>query len=415
MTNRHPTRHDVGGADIEQQQLAYLLHGCGHEVCIICPEPAGGIAIEQDHGVTLHFVQPYRVRVRRLFYVLARLPGLESMREVRSGWGLVENSLGVWQAFSKLSRERKFDLIQVVDVAGLGFWGILSPVRQAPIIIRAHGVLNPAIAGMSWPGSQFQLWLEAFCLRRADFVVANSDYLRRRYLSEFDVSKERSSVIYNGITVPHSDAGIGPDLRAARGWDARDIVALYVGRVEYLKGSDLLFTALQAAHNTVPNLRAVIVGEVSPAFQPAYDEFMGQNREWVWHPGSLSNADVFSLAQQSSLFILPSRVETFGRVVVEAQLCGLPVVATNVGGIPEIVTDGVTGWLVEPENSEALTSAVIEVCLDLDAAQTIGRQAQAFAEASFRFATTARQFEQLYANLVNFSNDRPGRGDSVQP
>jgi glycosyltransferase involved in cell wall biosynthesis len=359
--------------------------------------------VEDDNGVTVYYIPPRRIRIRRLLAALSHLPGLEIMREVHSGWGMVEASLGVWLAFIRLHLQHKFDGINVVDLSGLGFWGLISPVRPLPIVVRAHGALNPAVAGMSWPGSQFQLWLETICLRKADFVATNSHYLRKRYELELGVPEDRIGVIYNGFTVPNPGVAEIPDVRAQLGWDARDIVALYVGRIDDLKGSDLLFAALEAARRSVPTLRAVLIGDVSASFVPEYDEFMRSNRAWVWHPGSLPNEAVFSVARQATFFITPTRVETFGRVVVEAQLCGLPVIATNVGGVPEIVVNGRTGWLVAPESTEELTAAVLQVCHDLDRAQSVGKQGQAFAQANFCLDATTQQFEQLHWDLLNRS------------
>jgi glycosyltransferase involved in cell wall biosynthesis len=88
---------------------------------------------------------------------------------------------------------------------------------------------------------------------------------------------------------------------------------------------------------------------------------------------------------------------------VEAQLCGLPVIATNVGGVPEIVVNGRTGWLVAPESTEELTAAVLQVCHDLDRAQSVGKQGQAFAQANFCLDATTQQFEQLHWDLLNRS------------
>ena len=97
---------------------------------------------------------------------------------------------------------------------------------------------------------------------------------------------------------------------------------------------------------------------------------------------------------------MPSRTEPFGLAVVEAMLLGLPVVASAVGGIPEIVVDGVTGFLVPAEDVDALTAALRTLILDPDLRSRMGEEGRARAIAEFGLDRMVAQYEALYEALV---------------
>lgn len=113
-----------------------------------------------------------------------------------------------------------------------------------------------------------------------------------------------------------------------------------------------------------------------------------------------NRTDIRSLMNGFDIFVLPSLWEPFGLVIAEAMACGKPVIATAVGGIPEIVTDGVTGLLVPPSTAEPLSSALIAVIRDTDLRRRLGRAGrQRFLE-NFDATIMARRYEEVYENLL---------------
>jgi glycosyltransferase involved in cell wall biosynthesis len=158
-------------------------------------------------------------------------------------------------------------------------------------------------------------------------------------------------------------------------WPARDPahpVIGYVGRIDPRKGVLDLVAALPAVRAEVPHARLVIVGDDPWGAFPDYLERVRACRDAIhvpWHdnaPGLMRHLDVL---------VAPSHQEPFGTVISEAMAVGTPVVATRVGGLAEVVDDGVTGLLVEPGDPDALARAVVEVLRRRAGMGTAARQA----------------------------------------
>jgi glycosyltransferase involved in cell wall biosynthesis len=399
VTTFYPTRHPREGSGIDTRVSAQGMAQRGHDIHVICINQGGGRKDDMDGEVSVHFVPPRRVRIRGILRLLAKLPGLHRLADVRCAWGLVEASLGVWLEVIRLHRQQSFDLIQAVDTAGIAFFGLLWPGRSPPLVIRGHGFVDPQLPDMQWCGAHFQHWLERFCLQRVNHVITNSRYLSDTYRVRFGLPEERVGVLFTGFHLLPSPSA-NPDVRQGQGWGADDPIILFVGRIEYLKGCDLLFQAMQYARQQDPRLRLVLLGEVQPSFRTEYESFMQRNQDWAWHPGNVPLSDVSHIMYQASVVVLPSRRETFGRVLVEAQLHSLPVVGTKIGGIPEIITHGDTGLLVQAEDATGLAQAILRLVKDEACRQQMGEQAFANASRRFGFENVVRQQAALYASLI---------------
>jgi glycosyltransferase involved in cell wall biosynthesis len=111
-------------------------------------------------------------------------------------------------------------------------------------------------------------------------------------------------------------------------------------------------------------------------------------------------ADVPKILAALDLFVLPSLWEGMPNAVLEAMAAGLPVVATAVGGTPEVVMDGVTGLLVPPQDPSALAQAIERLLRDPDLRRTMGRAGRRRVEQHFDVRETVRQVEDLYETLL---------------
>ncbi len=382
VTITYPTHHAREGAGLDTQQLARGVAQRGHTAHVVCVSADGYVAHENDEGVSVSYVPPRKIPVRPALRILAALPGLHDLKEAWCGWGLIETAYGAWRAVKRLHRQQSFDVVQVIDTGGLALFCGRSWKQHVPIIIRGHGFVDPALPGSQWCGAIFQQRLERAALQRADFVAANSGYLRDIYCAHYGVLPDRAGVLYNGFELPARSATRW-DIRQLIGWGADDPIVLYVGRLEFMKGCDVLFTAMQQARQVQSNLRLVLLGETQPAFQDEYAAFMRAHGAWAWHPGNVPPAEVSRALREATVLAHPSRKETFGRTLVEAQLHGVPVIGTKVGGVPEIVLDGETGLLVEAGQDRPLAQALLRLVQDREFATHMGQRAQARAEQLF--------------------------------
>jgi starch synthase len=120
----------------------------------------------------------------------------------------------------------------------------------------------------------------------------------------------------------------------------------------------------------------------------------------IWLPGMLAKPEVIQILSNATVFACPSEYEPLGIVNLEAMACGCAVVASAVGGIPEVVADGETGLLVPPGEPEALATAINSVIRDPGLAAALGARGRERAVAEFSWAAVAAQTAQLYAELA---------------
>ena len=166
---------------------------------------------------------------------------------------------------------------------------------------------------------------------------------------------------------------------------------LYVGRVSAEKQIDKIKPVLEA----IPGARLAIVGD-GPHRQALEEHFAGTPTNFVGYLHGLELASAFASADA---FVFPSSTETLGLVVLEAMAAGCPVVAANAGGIPDIVTDGVNGYLFEPDDPQGAIKATQRLLAAKDAQESIRNNARAEAE-KWGWGAATRQLQDYYRQVV---------------
>ncbi len=195
----------------------------------------------------------------------------------------------------------------------------------------------------------------------------------------------------------------------------RDV--LCVARLEYSKGIDVLLHAwarvLQAPmawrQHLRPRLRLVGDGVLRPQMERiAWELGIHDSVEFLG-----SRRDVVDLLQASWAFVLPSRWEGMPNALLEAMACGLPCAATRVSGTEDIITDGLNGLLVEPEQPIQMASALSRIIADTDLAERLGREGRATVVATYQLTGIVQQCLGLYRRLLDSSgNNESGASDS---
>jgi glycosyltransferase involved in cell wall biosynthesis len=293
-----------------------------------------------------------------------------------------------WRSFAALTgllRRGEFDVVHThcrnADLHG----GLAARATGTPHVAHLRGLLVDATGAV---GRGLVDRLHRALLRRSPRrIVAVSEAVRRRALALLGVAPERVVTVRNGVAVAsfRTPRRAASEVRAELAIPDGAPLLLAVGALGRCKGQDLVLDALariaHAAH-------AVFVGE-----GPDREGLLAQARrlgieERVRFVGT--RRDVADLMHAADLFVHAARWEGFGRVVAEAMAAGRPVVATRVGGVPEIVADGATGRLVEPDRPDALAAAVAALLADRPLAQQLGRAAADFAARELDAAATAR-------------------------
>jgi len=261
------------------------------------------------------------------------------------------------------------DQCEVLHAHAYGYFptlaaGIAELLRQVPLIVTPHS--DPG--GRSISKRFFDWVVPAATLRRADRVIALTK-IEARNLQRLGVPATRIRIIPNGVDMAEFTAGGDP---RETGYDPE---ILFVGRCyPRQKGLEHLIRALGLLMSAWgPHL--TIVGEdwggVGPLQAMASD--LGIDKQ-VTFTGALPRTEVIRAYKSADVFVLPSLFEPFGIVLLEAMAAGLPVVASRVGGIPEVVEDGRTGFLVPPGDPEALAQALERLFSDRELRRDMGRE-----------------------------------------
>lgn len=207
-------------------------------------------------------------------------------------------------------------------------------------------------------------------------------------------------VIYNGIPTERFISRAKRDNAAEK----KDLILLHVGRFAPQKNHLLLIEAFALAINECPEMQLWLVGdgELKAAIQKKVME-MGLEGKVLFL--GLRN-DIPKLMAESDLLILSSDYEGVPLVVLEAMAAGKPVISTAVGGVPELVVDGITGFLVPPGQPEALAQAILKLATNPELRQSMGEAAQRRAVELFDISRTAREYEKLYLKLLRQKGEK---------
>jgi glycosyltransferase involved in cell wall biosynthesis len=236
-------------------------------------------------------------------------------------------------------------------------------------------------------------------------VIAVSEAVRSHYLETGWDRPERVVTVHNGI-VGEPCRGAGAGIRAQLGLSPDDLVLVMLGVLRRGKGHDVAAEAVEELSDRFPRLRLVVLGEgrdrsaVEPAVHP-----LGARAVLTGH-----RDDVMAVLDAADVLLHPSSVDAFPTALLEAAAAGVPAVATAIGGIPEIVDDGETGFLIDPPpTAPRLAATLLPLLRDAELRRTLGERARRRFEAEF---TVGRWLERLWPVYELALRSRPARRTS---
>ena len=236
-------------------------------------------------------------------------------------------------------------------------------------------------------------------LRNTDRTIAVARHHKEYLVGVEGLDGARMVVIHNGVDTAKFHPGSANDaLRAELGIRPGERVVTTVSSLNRYKGVDVLLRAAEGVRRKTENVRFLVVGDGREK-----DDLVRLAAE-LGVAGSVTFAgmrrDVPEILRLSDLFVLPSRTEAFPNVVLEAMASALPVVATNVGSVSELVEDGVTGYLVGNEDAAGLEEKIRALLAHADRAREFGARGRAIVEKDFPLETMVRKREELFASLL---------------
>jgi len=306
---------------------------------------------------------------------------------------------------------------------------LVKQLHDVPLVLTTHSLEphRPWKAEQLGTAYNVSTWIERTAYRNADGVVAVSDAMREDVRELYGVPRDRVRVIHNGIDLERFAPIENAAVLRKYGIDPDRPYVLFVGRITRQKGIIHLVHAirhLRSDAQVVLCAGAPDTTEIAVEMTGAVAEAQAAGtHDVVWVREMVPVDDLVPIYTHAFVFVCPSVYEPFGIINLEAMACETPVVASAVGGIPEVVQHGETGFLVpfdakpdgepiDPEQfSRDLASEIDRVLADDDLRRAMGRNARARVEHHFGWSAIARQTLEFYKAIVARSRGDRGQAE----
>jgi alpha-maltose-1-phosphate synthase len=275
-----------------------------------------------------------------------------------------------------------------------------------PHIATVHSLepLRPWKAEQLGGGYALSSWAERTALGAAAAVVAVSEGMRSDVLSVYpEIPPQRVRVIRNGIDTAEYAPDPDTDVLVKHGIDPSRPYVIFVGRITRQKGVPVLLRAAAALDPSAQLVLCAGAADTPELGEEVSTLVAGLQRTRsgvIWIPEMLPKPDIIQLLTHALAFVCPSVYEPLGIVNLEAMACSTAVVASRVGGIPEVVNEGVTGLLVPPDDPAALAGGINLLLRDPARAEAMGAAGRERAVTEFSWDAVAVQTAALYAEFA---------------
>lgn len=377
--DKHTVLHIIGGGEIggAEKHILNLLQGMDRSrftprLCCLFSEPFAQLA--QEAGIDVDVI------------------------DMRSKY-----NVGAFQAMKNLLLRHRVDIVHTHGVRA-NLVGRLG-ARMAgikPIVTTIHSVLEQDYPSF-WARVTNQL-MEQMTLGYVQQFVTVSEGLKADLVSK-GISQDKITTIYNGIDFAQfKPRGQGEAWRQKLGIAPDKLVVGILARLHPVKGHQYFLEAADRIRHSCPNVHFLIVGSGLGKEQVLAQVERLNLQDQVTLTGFVD--DIVGIYDLLDVLVISSLSEGFGLTAVEAMAMQVPVVATNVGGLPEVIQDGVSGYLVPPANGPALAGKVLRLLSDNQLAQTIASSAFEWAESKFTVQAMIDQTQALYTKILQVQGDK---------
>ena len=378
-------------------ELSKRLQANRFEIIVLAPHYHGAKKFEIMDGMKVYrFPYFWPAKYQRLVYDGGILPNIKRSHLAKIQVPLLVLS-ELYYTF-KIIRKEKIDVIHSHWIIPSGFiGGIARKIFKIPHITTAH-------AGDVFTIRKFKILgiIGSFILKNSDEITANSEYTKNVIIAIENKLKCNVEIIPMGVDISRFNPDKASDLKNV--FDAEYLI-LSVGRLVDKKGIKYLIMAMVDVIKEFPHAKLIIGGsgpEKDKLEKLSEDIGVKDN---VIFMGYIENSDLPKYYASSDIFVLPSietkggDTEGLGVVLLEAMACGTPVIGSNIGGITDIIKDGETGFLAQPENPKDIADIIIDLLSKENTRQIVSENGLIIVQKKFSWDVVTKQFSNIYERL----------------
>jgi len=283
--------------------------------------------------------------------------------------------------------EEKIDLVHVHVIKNYWPAVIASKLAGRSVVLSQHLFRN---------FSRSTKWL----MRFADKVICVSEAVKRDLLKATRIPEDKIEVIHNGVDLERFSPKINP-YRIREEFNIRDDEKVIgcIGRMG-CKGQKEILLAMRSLINEFPNLKLLLVGDYPIKGEPYYEwiDKFGLNGKVLF---TGFREDIPEILSCLDIMVFLPELEAFGLAILEAMAMSKPVIATRVGGIPEIIQENVNGILIPPKDIQAIVRSIVYLLRNTEEAKRIGMNARDNVEKNFQISFTVNKISNLYKRVLS--------------
>jgi glycogen(starch) synthase len=315
-------------------------------------------------------------------------------------WALLFNHF-MEKKMADVSRKADFDVVHVHDWL-TGFAGIsFKHQTEKPMITTIHGTEIGRAQGLHNPDSFTIDGIEWWTTYEANKIIVTSGSMKAEIQGHFHLPQEKIEIIPNGIDPEKYNASVDRSaVRGRYGVNPYEKLVLCVGRLVPQKGIEYLIRAVPRIVGRFPEAKFIIVGE---GWLRGQLEYIARSTGHQWKltfTGWIPDQELVALLNSADVLVVPSIYEPFGIVALEGMAAGVPVVASDVGGLAEIVEHERTGILAYSRSPESIAWAVERVISDPDHSRWMVKNAREMVQKAYSWEAIAMRTAEVYKEVV---------------
>ncbi|MEN6293488.1 MAG: glycosyltransferase, partial [Methanobacterium sp.] len=293
-----------------------------------------------------------------------------------------------------VSRKYNFDILHAHSAIPTGLIGVIvAKILKKPIFITVHGMdVNNFMKNLP-----FRMLIQFSLNNSAQIITVSKDLAEN--IKSLHINHEKITILRNSVNIQQFKPIKNKNIRYKHGIGKEDILVLFVGYLDVFKGIFELVDSFNEIKQE--NIKLMIVGTGPKKYELKDRVHKLGLEKTVIFTGNLKPEEMHNYYQAADIFTLPSYTEGLPISILEAMSCGTPVIATNVGGIPEIIDDNINGFIIPPKNKKILKDKLNILIKDAKLREYFAKNSIIKIKREFNIDQKIDKLTALYYNKLN--------------